>query len=345
MPDYTLRDADPGPTEHALALAGAAMSAVRAGDLATAEDRLMRSLRGQRASDLPIAFYASALRAASCGELADRFQAQAMALGLDVAAVLPEQKARLLTMGRAEARRECGRYEAAFAAGAINPEMIGRYALALGRAGNDEGVAALLPVDKVFRHVVLDRVDGFASVAAFNSALMEDMDRHAVHSLYDGRRNMHEVERLRRVQRIATPAMQAFLALVRRELTLFADTLPLPDSHLLKRARPAEFKVKAWANIYRAGAHVKPHVHSDAWLVAVYYPQIPEGMGNGNPLAGALRAGCPDDWEGLGGGWPELTVVPVPGTLLIMPAYCYHWSLPFDGEGTRVALAVDWLWY
>lgn len=122
------------------------------------------------------------------------------------------------------------------------------------------------------------------------------------------------------------------------------------DVSLLHGAQPRyEFGIEMWANISPAGASNQMHAHPGALWSAVYY--LDDG---GDASAGALvlldprfpmnRAHAPDLVFTGGDGAREETnvpILPIPGKLLIFPAWLMHGVKPHGGPRDRISIAMN----
>ena len=344
MQSLMARDPDPIPEDLSHTLAAAAIGLAKSGDRSGAQAALNRALRARENDKLPIAFFTSVLRQSGAPELADWFRDAAIAGGKDALAAVPDYEERLAANSPDAAAAACAGYEALFAAGAMNPKMIGRYAICLSRAGRWDDLALLQGPEALFQCQRLERMARFASLEAFHAQLLDEMRAGAERSFYQGRRFMYGVERLHNIQRLEGVAVQALMAVVRSSMTAQAEAVAaLPPSHPMQRLKPGNQDLRLWSNIYGPGAYVDMHIHRSAWLTGIYYPEAPEVDWGATPHGGMLRVGCPDALGGIPGpGWVERQVHPAPGVLVIMPAYFYHWSLPYQGAGQRIAVTIDW---
>jgi hypothetical protein len=83
-----------------------------------------------------------------------------------------------------------------------------------------------------------------------------------------------------------------------------------------------------------------PHIHPKGWITGVLYVAGGERADKSDSSSGALRVGAPPEVADCAG-WPDITVAPVPGTLVFMPSYYTHWTVPLGRRGLRIAIAFD----
>ena len=323
----------------------AAIASARDGRTDQARALLTASMKAVDRYSLPMGFVVKALRQIGSTELADWVFDQAVSRGLDVTAMTPRFETALSGADPAAARALCRAYEAVFAQGTVNAGMLGRYSVALSRAGEWERMAQLFPPGLTIQETLLSQVPGFASLQDFNDALILEISEGAPRQRLVGRNHMQDAIRYRDVQKLVGPSVAALIQEVGRAFDTFAERFPVASSSPWARMRPTAPNLFAWANFYEAGGFVQPHLHQEGWLVAVYYPRVPDVIDGPND-AGALRVERPQHLGALadpngGPGWPEKTIVTKAGLLVVMPAYCYHRSIPFSGVGQRVAVTID----
>jgi putative 2-oxoglutarate-Fe(II)-dependent oxygenase superfamily protein len=100
---------------------------------------------------------------------------------------------------------------------------------------------------------------------------------------------------------------------------------------------PRTARISAWGLISRGEGFNAPHIHHKGWATGVYYPAAPEGGGPG----GALRIGPPPALGARAPGWPDATIRPEPGLLVLIPSFYTHWTVPLGRPGLRTSIAFD----
>src|SRR5262245_55597018 len=83
-----------------------------------------------------------------------------------------------------------------------------------------------------------------------------------------------------------------------------------------------------------------PHIHPKGWITSVLYVAGPDRADAGDNSPAALRIGPPPDVIDSAG-WHSITVAPAPWTLVLMPSYYTHWTVPLGRPGLRIAIACD----
>jgi uncharacterized protein (TIGR02466 family) len=102
---------------------------------------------------------------------------------------------------------------------------------------------------------------------------------------------------------------------------------------------------EAWANVTRAGHYAKPHVHPNSNLSGVYYVDVGDAAAQ-DDQSGVIEFMDPRNRPGMF--HTEGTVVfdayrvkPQNGTLLLFPAWLYHYVHPYRGARPRICVAFN----
>ena len=229
--------------------------------------------------------------------------------------------------------------EAGLALAPANQRAVSLKILALLQLGRDEEAARLLDFDRLLRVGELAPPPGFGPPDAFAAALAEavaaraELDRRHLGKTMVGGARLHDAFV------IGAPLAAALHQAFEVAAAEYAAALALDPDHPVMRGRPAELRLVSWANIVVAQDYELPHIHDGSWLGGVYYPEMPPETGD--PDAGAIEFGGHDFGAALPVTGPTRRLRPKPGTLLLFPAYVYHRTLPFAGEGRRISIAFD----
>ena len=319
---------------------------LRRGELEAAIARLEGVVR--RAPD-------SATAQASLGlALRDAGRAKDAILPLERAAMLSPNTA-LYACGLGRALLESGNAERALGvaeaylqrkpghSGARALEALCRLAL-----GDEPGATRLLDYPRLVAVSTLQAPAEFGDLAAFNAALAD----HALHhpSLLDSPMSHATTRGLHSGSLLVEPRgpIQALVNAVSLAASAYAKQLG--ESHPAQpvaKYRPRAVFLRMWCVVLERGGHQIPHIHPEAWLSGVYYPQLPADMSRANANAvdratpGALEFGAPDAPFPSRMTPPIFVVEPEAGRLVLFPSYFYHRTLPFEAAGTRVSIAFD----
>lgn len=117
------------------------------------------------------------------------------------------------------------------------------------------------------------------------------------------------------------------------------------QSDLAEAPKGVEARLWGWAVIMQAGDFNSPHVHPDAHVSGVYYPEVPAAVGTGGSDDGG-RLTFYDPRPGatmhpLKGHQTVQTFTPSAGSLVIFPSYLMHGVDPFRGSGERISVAFN----
>jgi hypothetical protein len=227
-------------------------------------------------------------------------------------------------------------YRALFAQGLINATMVSRFLVALSKLGVRDEVAAVLDPSRLFWMTQVTVGESAASHwKSLEQVLLEaevnDTWQEAVQSV----RKMHNIK----LNRHPVPLVQATLADIDQRVAHYLANWTKSD-HVISRWVPRTFRVSHWAMISHGDGYNVPHIHPEGWITGVLYVAGPEGVDAGDNSPGALRVGPPPE-VAESAGWPNITVAPAPGTLVLMPSYYTHWTVPLGRSGLRIAIAFD----
>jgi tetratricopeptide (TPR) repeat protein len=213
-------------------------------------------------------------------------------------------------------------------------------ALALAQLGRGEQAAALMALDRFLHLAALPAPPGFGPEEAFRDAVRDEiLANPSLHRDPAG----HATRSGLRTRIFPAPGDRAAAALVgalRTAVGAYAEALS--GDHPFVRARPARAVFTPWALLFRGAGHQLLHHHPGCWLTGVYYVSARPGASPaGNARPGALRIGALPEWAGVESPWPVFEVEPVPGTLLLFPAFVPHQTLPPGDGAERLSIAFD----
>ena len=235
-----------------------------------------------------------------------------------------------LIVGQAYLRRRPGH------AGALALEALSRLAL-----GDADGAGRLLDYDRFLSTRTLSLPEGFADLATFNAALAAHAAAHP--TLLPSPPSHATAGGLHSGSLLVEPRgpVAAFERALWAAISDYLRALPDLPAHPFVASRPRAPFIDMWCVVLQRGGHQIPHIHQEAWLSGVYYPQLPAAVSAGDGPAGWLELGDADR------PFPRrleprvMRVRPVEGLLVLFPSYFYHRTLPFEGDGTRISVAFD----
>lgn len=298
-----------------------ALSLLLGGEIDPGLARYRIALRGDGPSHVPVGSHILFLERSGRAEAAAALASLAVRRGADVA-LHP------LALG-ADPARAAADYEALFARGVANSRMVTSYAVALSRLGRTAETEALLDPDRLLRRVRIAAPEP----GSVRSLLLESESRARFQAATQSVRGMRKLERFHSLDDPAATALVAALeAESRRYLSDWAAS-----AHALAPLVPRTARLRAWGLISRGEGFNAPHIHHKGWATGVYYPAGPEGGGEG----GALRIGPPPALGEQAPGWPDVTIRPEPGLLVLIPSFYTHWTIPLGRPGLRLSIAFD----
>jgi uncharacterized protein (TIGR02466 family) len=213
---------------------------------------------------------------------------------------------------------------------------------ALNQLGETEAARTLLAFDRFTRRASLPVPPGYASLTELNQALVVELLAHPSlmweplgRTTRGGHQSTNLLER-------TTPALRAFLEVLRQVLDTYIADLPPDPGHPFCRYKPARYGLDIWSTILDSGGHQDPHIHTSGWLSGVYYVQLPDAMGTTKENnAGWIEFGRPPSRIAFRDEPHVFTDQPHEGLLILFPSYIFHRTLPFVDSKKRISIAFD----
>jgi tetratricopeptide (TPR) repeat protein len=214
--------------------------------------------------------------------------------------------------------------------------------LALARLGRIKEAHAFENLALFARRQMLDPPVGFANLAAFNTALAEELLAHPA-LRFD--RYGTASSRTWRIDEPATGGselLSALYARIGRDVAEFLAGIAHID-HPWVRARPAAAVLHNWCVITEGPGFEEWHVHQHAWLSGVYYVAVPEAVVHGDGEAGCIGFGLPDELIGkdAADAYGVEIARPTAGLSMFFPSHVYHRTFPHGLREHRICLAFD----
>jgi hypothetical protein len=214
---------------------------------------------------------------------------------------------------------------------AVSPVMAA-LAIAEGLLGHESGVKWLIDYERFF--VIKNIMSG--DCCALAEEIRSDLkfyDRPARRSIRRGWRRNH-------LNRSDLPGITALCRTLRDYVNRYIQSLPRHGNHPFQASAPLDYVLEAWAVVSDGATYHESHIHNSAWLSGVYYVVRPPGSLDPGLNRGWLHVG-PPKWPGPLSGWDEILVEPAPGTLVLMPAYFFHHTMPMGVDEERICVAFD----
>lgn len=228
-------------------------------------------------------------------------------------------------------------YERLIAAGTVNSRMIWEYLIVLSKLGRIGQVAAMLAPEQLLRQVRIDPPStggapgGLAST--IGDVLLQEESRG---TYYEANQSIRSMTTIKDLQDLEHPEMTSLVAALREQSARYLADWGA-SGHPLARLVPAGFEISLWGLISRGEGYNTRHIHHRGWATGVYYPTALPEEGEG----GTLRIGCPEELGDIARGWPDITIRPEPGLLVLMPSFYMHWTVPLGRPGLRISIAFD----
>lgn len=227
-------------------------------------------------------------------------------------------------------------------------EPFNQYFLALQatawRLRGDARHAALCDYASLVDTQMLETPPGFASLDAFLEALAAELESlhafqaHPLQQSVRGGSQLH-LQRPELERPLVHALFDAIVAAVHRHVQQLGR-----GRDPLRARNTGRFGLSgAWSVRLRSGGHHADHVHPHGWISSACYIRVPPTVGRQGgegDRAGWLRLGKP----GVRTVPPVEAahyVRPVPGRLVLFPAYLWHGVEPFESDEPRLSVAFD----
>lgn len=245
----------------------------------------------------------------------------------------------LLRAGRVEeARREIAGLRQAEP---LNQTWLAYEMLALRVSGETAAYGRLADYDRMVKAYDLSPPPGFATIEAFNAALVEQVrSLHSLdaHPLDQSLRNGSQTTK--GLLNTTDPLIAAFIAALDPAIRAYMAAMREDPSHPLDGRRTGNYRLSGcWSVRLNAGGYHVNHLHPEGWISSAYYLSVPEGVAGAPDRQGWIQFGEPR--FPIAGCGPERAVEPKPGRLVLFPSYMWHGTIPFRQGTERMTIAFD----
>lgn len=271
---------------------------------------------------VPVGVHVDLLRQSGHIEAAASIQRAGLLLGADLSTVPLDRG-----IDPAVAVKE---YESLFLSGIATTQMVARYMVGLSLTGQADALRALAAPDLLFQHLPLAISEPVGPYLEEVGAALLTSDRRQFQAVG---RSIRHMDRVEQVHASTDPVMVALHDAVRSSVAAYQQRVA-DSTHMLATLAPHEFTLRSWGVVSDGAGYNTPHIHPGCWTVAVAYIEA-------GPDAGHLRVGPYPGGDARCPGWPVLDVTPTPGTVVIMPAFYTHWTLPSRAVGRRISVAFN----
>lgn len=234
-----------------------------------------------------------------------------------------------------------GKWEAALDASgrsiALHPGHSGALAL------RSVALAELVDFDRLIRPFSIAAPPAYADMAAFNCALaafcLDNPTLRFNPSDYSTTDGFHTAS----FERKQVPAVvQDLIGAIEGCVATYLQERPPVADHPFLGQRAEAWEIVIWGVVLPRGGYQDAHIHRNAWLSGVYYPQVPAELGRSEEdLQGWIEFGQAQPYPKATASTPVRRFPPVEGMLYMFPSYFYHRTVPFDVDDRRVSIAFD----
>jgi tetratricopeptide (TPR) repeat protein len=183
---------------------------------------------------------------------------------------------------------------------------------------------------------------GWANLAAFNTALVDELKTHPGLRYERHGTASCSTWRIDALATGAAPIARALLAQIaddaHRHITALSDI-----AHPWVAARPEHGELRSWCVITESEGFEQWHAHPFGWMSGVYYAEVPDTVVTGSDPGGCIAFGLPDGLIGADAAtrFGEDMVRPQPGLLMLFPSHSYHRTFPHRTAQRRICISFD----
>lgn len=206
----------------------------------------------------------------------------------------------------------------------------------------DPREAWLNDVERFVGVVDLPPPRGFADMAQFNQALIQELDAlHRDAAAPVDQTLRRGTQTLGDIFEQGHPLVNLLKERIAGAIDEHIARLPSDPAHpfLRRRARAWRF-TDSWSSRLGTGGFHTNHVHPHGWLSSAYYVQVPPAAADTSRREGWLQFGQPDFDLGAAGA-VRRQVQPRPGRLALFPSMLWHGTTPFADDAPRLTIAFD----
>lgn len=232
-------------------------------------------------------------------------------------------------------------YEAALRLDPDNARALGAKGVVLDRLGRAAEAAEIFDYDRLLRSKRLGEVPGYPSLAAFNTALADQVGRHpSLMADRPGRTTRHGQQTGDLFAEPSGPVGQ--LDELIREAVAGYFAAEAVTGHAFGPRRPARWHIYGWATVLNSGGYQAPHNHPSGVLSGVYYVKLPEGIAaDDGSTEGFLEFGRPNEEFGSEPPANLRLVRPEEGLMVLFPSRFWHRTIAYFSDENRISIAFD----
>jgi tetratricopeptide (TPR) repeat protein len=226
-----------------------------------------------------------------------------------------------------------------------NVEGMALKALSLRELGDEPRAHEILDFDRFVQVTDHDAPEGYASLAAFNAALVATIEADPSLKVPDKDHPTYHNDALEKTGELLLGKPEGALAalerMMRAALVRYVATVPRDPAHPFLAHIPERWLFSCWATRLKGEGYLAPHVHFDGYIGGVYYPLLPDVVATGQGEAGWFELGRPPERLNLKAEPVIRRIQPKLGRMLLFPGYFFHDTVPFTSTQTRISIAFD----
>ncbi len=215
---------------------------------------------------------------------------------------------------------------------------------ALNEAGYRDELAYLLDFDNFVLMKHWSEIPGFGSVDEFNHALAEHVRAHPTLKVPPrGDPTYHHPKLLITDELLGeeTGPMATLEKMMRSAIAEYQEFVADRAEHPFLANWPARWRLASWGVVLEGAGNLVPHIHLDGYLGGVYYPLMPDIVGDDEKKAGWFELGRPPSELPLKAEPIIKPIKPGEGLMILFPGYYYHSTVPFKSKQQRISVAFD----
>lgn len=135
--------------------------------------------------------------------------------------------------------------------------------------------------------------------------------------------------------------VQEFFAMMRREVEAYHAERTALTHHPFMVGWPKAMSLYSWSLVMAGDGHEDWRTHTAAWLSGVYYAKIPAIARDKDSRAGCIGFGGLPAHKPGAPPFPEWTIEPQEGLLLLFPAYYPHRTWATGSEEPHISIAFN----
>jgi tetratricopeptide (TPR) repeat protein len=205
--------------------------------------------------------------------------------------------------------------------------------------GRDEAINGY---DTLVRLFDLEPPEGFSDMASFNAELNASLDRlHPKTREFIDQSLRGGTQTPGHLFPTGLPLVAKLKQRIDEAVARYVGELDENAAYPLLSRRGKDFRYAgSWSSrLHDSGFHVN-HFHPDGWISSCYYVSVPDAVKDETTRQGWIKFGEPP-FDAVLKHPVRRAIQPVPGRLVLFPAYMWHGTVPFHDKAARTTIAFD----